>query len=104
MTASRLPLRRHPDPISPRLHVPRIARTISELPFDLNLWQAQNLWYDTFRNLRENPPSPEWLEKLKDLGRLMHIAVEDIVSEETNGNHDAATTRPEVGLPGHIVT
>jgi len=80
-----------------------IARTISELPFDLNLWQAQNLWYDTFRNLRENPPSAEWLEKLKDLGRLMHIAVEDIVSEETNGNNHeapaAAPAHPEIGLP-----
>ncbi len=63
-----------------------IARTISELPFDLNLWQAQNLWYDTFRSVRENPPSAEWLEKLKELGRLMHISVEDIVAEETNGN------------------
>jgi alpha-amylase/alpha-mannosidase (GH57 family) len=72
-----------------------IARTISELPFDLNLWQAQNLWYDTFRNLRENPPSAEWLEKLKDLGRLMHIAVEDIVSEETGNNHEAAGVAEE---------
>ena len=75
-----------------------IARTISELPFDLNLWQAQNLWYDTFRSLREDPPSTEWLEKLKELGRLMHISVEDIVSEETNGNHEAAAVRPEIGL------
>jgi alpha-amylase/alpha-mannosidase (GH57 family) len=72
-----------------------MARTISELPFDLNLWQAQNLWYDTFRNARENPPSEEWLEKLKELGRLMHISVEDIVSEETNGNHDAAGVAEE---------
>lgn len=23
-----------------------LARTISELPFDLNLWQAQNIWYE----------------------------------------------------------
>jgi alpha-amylase/alpha-mannosidase (GH57 family) len=63
-----------------------VARTISELPFDLNLWQAQNTWYDIFRTLRENPPSEEWLERLKELGRLMHISVEDIVAEETNGN------------------
>ncbi len=77
-----------------------VARTISELPFDLNLWQAQNLWYDIYRNRREEPPSEEWLEKLKDLGRLMHISVEDIVSEETNGNnHEAAAIRPEIGLP-----
>jgi hypothetical protein len=75
-----------------------IARTISELPFDLNLWQAQNLWYDIFRNLRENPPSAEWLEKLKDLGRLLRISVDDIVAEETNGNgngHEAAGVAEE---------
>jgi alpha-amylase/alpha-mannosidase (GH57 family) len=75
-----------------------IARTITELPFDLNLWQAQNLWYDTFRSVRENPPSAEWLEKLKELGRLMHISVDDIVAEETNGNsHEAAGVAAESG-------
>ena len=26
-----------------------VARTLSELPFELNLWQAQNLWYDVYR-------------------------------------------------------
>ena len=73
-----------------------IARTIFELPFELNLWQAQNIWYDTYSNLRENPPSEEWLEKLKELGRLIHISVEDIVSEETNGaNHEAAGVAEE---------
>ena len=24
-----------------------LARTLREMPFDLNLWQAQNIWYDT---------------------------------------------------------
>ncbi len=26
-----------------------LARTLSELPFDLNLWQAQNIWYEILR-------------------------------------------------------
>ena len=26
-----------------------LARTIAELPFDLNLWQAQNIWYEILR-------------------------------------------------------
>ncbi|MGB9148577.1 MAG: DUF3536 domain-containing protein [Acidobacteriaceae bacterium] len=63
-----------------------VARTIRELPIDLNLWQAQNLWYELYRTRRESPPSEQWLEKLKELGRLMHIRVEDIVAEEGNGN------------------
>ena len=69
-----------------------VARTVRELPFQLNLWQAQNLWYDAFRYLRENPPAAELFEKWKELGRQMKIAVDVIVTEESNGNgtHDAA--------------
>ncbi len=26
-----------------------LARTLAELPFDLNLWQAQNIWYEILR-------------------------------------------------------
>ena len=26
-----------------------LARTLTELPFDLNLWQAQNIWYEILR-------------------------------------------------------
>jgi hypothetical protein len=67
-----------------------VARTIRELPIELNLWQAQNLWYELYRARRDSPPSEEWLQKLKDLGRLLHILVEDIVSEEGNGNGERA--------------
>ncbi|HEX4040004.1 MAG TPA: DUF3536 domain-containing protein [Acidobacteriaceae bacterium] len=63
-----------------------IANTLAELPFEVNLWQAQNLWYDTFRAYRDTPPSAEWCTRMEDLGRQMHIAVDSIVSEETNGN------------------
>jgi hypothetical protein len=27
-----------------------LARTLVELPFELNLWQAQNIWYEILRN------------------------------------------------------
>ena len=27
-----------------------LARTLKELPFELNLWQAQNIWYEILRN------------------------------------------------------
>jgi alpha-amylase/alpha-mannosidase (GH57 family) len=71
-----------------------VARTLTELPFDVNLWQAQNLWYDTFRSNRDNPPSAEWLEKMKELGSQMHIAVDSIVAEEANGNGNGAHHEP----------
>jgi alpha-amylase/alpha-mannosidase (GH57 family) len=64
-----------------------LAHLLPQLPFDINLWQAQNLWYDTYRNHRDQPPSGDWLEKMKELGLQMHIAVESIVADEINGNH-----------------
>lgn len=63
-----------------------IARTLPELPFDVNLWQTQNLWYESYRDRRDKPPSTEWLDKMRELGRQLHISVESIVAEESNGN------------------
>ncbi|MFP5229455.1 MAG: glycoside hydrolase, partial [Acidobacteriota bacterium] len=84
----------HSDPNEPYLleDALLIARTLRELPFDLNLWQAQNLWYDAFRHIRDQSPADEVFEKWKELGRQLHISVEDIVAEEGNGNglHEAA--------------
>jgi alpha-amylase/alpha-mannosidase (GH57 family) len=61
-----------------------VASTISELPFDLNLWQAQNLWYDLYRKMGHacslDPTS--WCRKFFELGKLMRISVEDLVIEE----------------------
>jgi alpha-amylase/alpha-mannosidase (GH57 family) len=92
----------HSDPDEPYLleDALLVAHTLSELPFDLNLWQAQNLWYDAFRHIREQPVG-ETLEKWKELGRVMRISVEDIVAEEGNGNgvHEAATITEELS-PG----
>jgi hypothetical protein len=78
-----------------------MARTLGELPFDVNLWQAQNLWYDTWRHHRDTPPSADWLEKMKELGSQMHIAVDAIVVEDGNGNGNhiqkqASPLSPEV--------
>ncbi|HSY04118.1 MAG TPA: DUF3536 domain-containing protein [Acidobacteriaceae bacterium] len=75
-----------------------LARTVRELPFDLNLWQAQNLWYDAYRHIREHPPADESLAKWKDLGRQMNISVDQIVAEEPNGAHDAAKVAEESAL------
>ncbi len=64
------------------------ARTVSELPFELNLWQAQNIWYDTLRLSWNQDFSPEWKEKFHELGAQMKILVDELVVEEeaTNGH------------------
>jgi alpha-amylase/alpha-mannosidase (GH57 family) len=61
-----------------------VASTISELPFELNLWQAQNLWYDIYRRIGKScsldPNS--WCKKFFELGTLMRISVNELVIEE----------------------
>jgi uncharacterized protein DUF3536 len=86
-----------------------VARTVTELPFELNLWHAQNLWYDAYRRLYPtwsqiaaaplpvlnkwtSPPAQDagletnglgsWQQRFLELGRLMGIAVDDLVIEE----------------------
>ena len=61
-----------------------VSQTISELPFELNLWQAQNIWYDVYRRIGKScsldPTS--WCRKFFELGKLMRISVEELVIEE----------------------
>jgi alpha-amylase/alpha-mannosidase (GH57 family) len=80
-----------------------VARTLSELPFGRNFWQAQNIWYDGYRHLHETAkkaasagangngeagPDAEarraaaWEEKFKEIGELMEISVDELVIEE----------------------
>ena len=60
------------------------ARTLTELPFELNLWQAQNIWYEVWRH-GPHPvvPEPEaWIKSFEDLGRTLRFSVEDLVMDE----------------------
>jgi alpha-amylase/alpha-mannosidase (GH57 family) len=85
-----LALHEHPENLTAVEDALLVARTLRELPFDVNLWQAQNLWYDTYRYHLEKPPSTAWLEKMKEVGRQLHIAVDDIVEEEPSENGNGA--------------
>ncbi|HEX3436790.1 MAG TPA: DUF3536 domain-containing protein [Pseudacidobacterium sp.] len=63
------------------------ARTLSELPFDLNLWQAQNIWYTVLKLSTQHKMPDEWTAKFHELGTQMKIRVDELVVEETtNGN------------------
>jgi len=61
-----------------------VARTLNELPFELNLWQAQNIWYDVWKRTPQPAvPDPKaWLKGFHDLGRLLRISVDDLVMDE----------------------
>ena len=73
-----------------------VARTISELPFELNLWQAQNLWYELYRRMGHacslDPTS--WCRKFFELGKLLRISVEELVIEEEGVEIAPTSTAP----------
>jgi alpha-amylase/alpha-mannosidase (GH57 family) len=59
-----------------------IAETLLKFPFEVNLWQAQNIWNDLLRRSGRNYWSEDWKEGFKRLGEAMHIKVDQLVIEE----------------------
>jgi hypothetical protein len=56
-----------------------LARTMIELPFELNLWQAQNIWYEILRTASYALTAlavedrPHWEKSFSDLGSCLSI-------------------------------
>jgi alpha-amylase/alpha-mannosidase (GH57 family) len=56
-----------------------LARTVVELPFELNLWQAQNIWYEIQRtssyalSAQTKEERPQWDENFFSLGACLSI-------------------------------
>jgi len=56
-----------------------LARTVLELPFELNLWQAQNIWYEILRTSNYGLAAlgkddrPRWEKSFNKLGRSLSI-------------------------------
>jgi hypothetical protein len=65
-----------------------LARTLVELPFELNLWQAQNIWYEILRtstySLTAQIPEdrPRWNKDFNELGKCLSIETEAITAQE----------------------
>jgi alpha-amylase/alpha-mannosidase (GH57 family) len=65
-----------------------LARTLSELPFDLNLWQAQNIWYEIFRTSSygltalSKDDRPRWDKNFAELGQCLSIETGTIRADE----------------------
>jgi len=65
-----------------------LARTLVELPFELNLWQAQNIWYDILRTsgygltALEAEDRPRWDKDFSDLGSCLSIDCAAISSDD----------------------
>ncbi|HWA93387.1 MAG TPA: DUF3536 domain-containing protein [Terracidiphilus sp.] len=56
-----------------------LARALTEMPFDLNLWQAQNIWYEVLRESEQNQQEltaeerTRWQEEFAELGSCLSI-------------------------------
>ena len=65
-----------------------LARVLLELPFEPNLWQAQNIWYEILRtssySLSElaDEARPRWEKLFNELGSCLSIDTEAIRAEE----------------------
>lgn len=62
----------------------QLARTLAELPFDLNLWQAQNIWYEILRtssyalSALGAEERPLWDKSFNELGACLTFDCEAI--------------------------
>jgi alpha-amylase/alpha-mannosidase (GH57 family) len=59
-----------------------VAQAIHRMPFEVNIWQAQNIWNDLLRRSDTNYWTDEWKEGFKKLGETMNIKVDQLVIEE----------------------
>jgi alpha-amylase/alpha-mannosidase (GH57 family) len=64
------------------------ARTLIELPFEPNLWQAQNIWYEVLRASRyaltslSGDDRPHWDKIFNELGSCLSIDTEAIRADD----------------------
>ena len=58
-----------------------VANIIRFMPFEVILWQAQNIWNDLLRPV-EAQSDAEWSTLFRQLGEAMNIAVDELVIEE----------------------
>jgi len=65
-----------------------LARTVTELPFELNLWQAQNIWYEILRSSNgslsamSSEDRARWDKSFNELGECLTFDTQEIRRDE----------------------
>jgi alpha-amylase/alpha-mannosidase (GH57 family) len=80
-------LRKHPRNLGLLHKIRSLVDLIQELPFAVNLWRVENLYYDMARNtypelLTTGGVAEEWIQEFLELGRKLRIRVEDVPSRQ----------------------
>ncbi len=71
------------DSVCPALQMAlNIAETLRRVPFETNLWQAQNIWNDLLQRSETSGWLENWREDFRGLGIALNIAVDRLVVEE----------------------
>jgi alpha-amylase/alpha-mannosidase (GH57 family) len=88
MKQAMVTLHAHPERLPLLDHAVMVAEILTEFPFDIRLWQSQNIWYEILecskhKTIVSNPAdSATWLTRFHTLGRHLRIAVDDLVVED----------------------
>ena len=73
----------HPEVALHALHEAlNLAETIRTMPFEVVIWQAQNIWNDLLQRSDATYWSATWKAGFKELGLAMNVAVDELVVEE----------------------
>jgi hypothetical protein len=65
-----------------------LARTLIELPFEPNLWQAQNIWYEILRSAKyslttlADDDRRRWEKNFNELGTCLSFDCEGIRADD----------------------
>jgi alpha-amylase/alpha-mannosidase (GH57 family) len=63
-------------------HALAMAETFRKVPFEVNLWGAQNIWNDLLRRSDKTYWTEDWRDGFRKLGEAMNIKVDQLVTEE----------------------
>ena len=58
-----------------------IAECLRVMPFEVNLWQAQNIWNDLLQRGTLDVWNEEWRAGFRKLGQALNISLNDLVAE-----------------------
>ena len=85
---SMVSLSNHPGDLAALDRALFVAEVLREFPFEIRLWQAQNIWYEILETSQSDPfgLTPEqkavWTTRFQALGRHLGIAVDQLVLED----------------------
>ncbi|MGI8770536.1 MAG: DUF3536 domain-containing protein [Acidobacteriaceae bacterium] len=83
MKGAMLALEQRPQDGAAVEHALLLANTLRSLPFALNLWQAQNIWYSLRKLAAADGHATAYQESFKELGRRLSINVEELAAQDT---------------------